>query len=74
MISVNHDVLILGSLKTCPSEDVIAEDPQDPASVKDEVQTALFKRPSSYRAGNTFHFGYKNQSIHVLCGRIRCLF
>jgi len=30
---------------------------------KDEAQTALFKRPSSYRAVNTFHLGYKNQSV-----------
>jgi hypothetical protein len=39
---------------------------------KDEAQTNLFKDPSSYRAGNTFHLGYKNQSVYVMWGTIRC--
>jgi len=34
---------------------------------KEEEQTALFKRPSSYREVNTFHLGYKNQSV-TFCG------
>jgi len=36
---------------------------------KDEAQ-----RPSLYRAVNTFHLGYKNQSVMLYGGRIRCLF
>ena len=31
-------------------------------------------RNSSYRAVNTFHLGYMNQSVYVVRGRIRCLF
>ena len=31
--------------------------------LKDEAQTAL--RPSPYRTVNTFHLGYKNQSVYV---------
>jgi hypothetical protein len=34
---------------------------------KDEAQIALFKEPSSYRAVNTIHLGYKNQPV-VLYG------
>jgi hypothetical protein len=34
----------------------------------------LYLRPSSYRAVNTFHLGYKNQSVYVVWGRSRCLF
>ena len=41
---------------------------------KDEAQTALLKRPSPYRAVNTFHLGYKNQSVYAVSGTIRCLF
>jgi hypothetical protein len=29
---------------------------------------------SAYRAVNTLHFGYKNQSLNVLLGKSRCLF
>jgi hypothetical protein len=31
--------------------------------IKDEEQTAFFKGPSPYRAVNTFHLVYKNQSV-----------
>ena len=31
-------------------------------------------RPSPYRAVNTFHLGYKNQSVYAVSGTIRCLF
>ena len=31
-------------------------------------------RPSPYRAVNTFHFGYKNQSVYAVSGTSRCLF
>ena len=31
-------------------------------------------RPSSYRAVNTFHLGYKIQSVYVILGKSRCLF
>ena len=34
----------------------------------------LYIRPSSYRAVNTFHLGYKNQSVHAVSGPSRCLF
>ena len=30
--------------------------------------------PSSYRAVNTFHLGYKNQSVYAVSGTSRCLF
>jgi hypothetical protein len=40
---------------------------------KDEAQTALFKG-SAYRAVNTFHLGYKNQSVYAISGTSRCLF
>jgi hypothetical protein len=40
----------------------------------DEAQAALFKRPSSYLAVNTFHLGYKNQSVYAVSGTSRCLF
>ena len=39
---------------------------------KDETQT-VFIRPSSYRAVNTFHLGYKNQSVYAVSGTGRCL-
>jgi hypothetical protein len=42
--------------------------------IKDETQTALFKRPSPYRAVNTFHLGYKNQSAYGVSDTNRCLF
>ena len=31
-------------------------------------------RPNSYRAVNTFHLGYKNQSVYAVSGTSRCLF
>ena len=31
-------------------------------------------RPSSYRAVNTFHLGYKNQSVYYISVTSRCLF
>jgi len=31
-------------------------------------------RHSSYRAVNTFHLGYKNQSVYAVSGTSRCLF
>jgi len=34
----------------------------------------LYLKPSSYRAVNTFHFGYKNQSVYAVSGTGRCLF
>ena len=34
----------------------------------------LYLRPSPYRAVNTFHLGYKNQSVYAVCGTSRCLF
>jgi len=37
---------------------------------KDETQTDLF----TDSVGNTFHLGYKNQSVLLYGGRIRCLF
>jgi len=30
--------------------------------------------PSPYRTINTFHFGYKNQSVYAVSGTSRCLF
>ena len=42
--------------------------------VKDEAQTALFKRSSSYHAVNTFNGGYKNQSVYDRSGTSHCLF
>ena len=41
---------------------------------KDEAQTALLKKPSPYRAVNTFHLGYKNQSVYAISGTSGCLF
>ena len=32
------------------------------------------ERPSPYRAVNTFHLGYKNQSVYAVSGTNRCLF
>ena len=32
------------------------------------------RRPSSYRAVNTFHLCYKNQSVYTVSGTSRCLF
>jgi len=34
----------------------------------------FISRPSPYRAVNTFHLGYKNQSIYAVSGTSRCLF
>ena len=31
-------------------------------------------QPSPYRAVNTFHFSYKNQSVYAVSGTSRCLF
>ena len=44
------------------------------SAFKDEAQTALFKRPSSYRAVNTFNLGYKNRLVYAASGTSRCLF
>jgi hypothetical protein len=41
---------------------------------KDKAQTALFNDPVRYRAVNTFHLGYKNQSVYAVSGTSRCLF
>ena len=32
------------------------------------------RRPSPYRAVNTFHLDYKNQSVYAVSGTSRCLF
>ena len=34
----------------------------------------LYLWPSPYRAVNTFHLGYKNQSVYAVSGTSRCLF
>ena len=34
----------------------------------------LYLKPSSYRAVNIFHVGYKNQSVYAVSGTSRCLF
>jgi len=34
----------------------------------------LYLKPSPYRAVNTFHLGYKNQSVYAVSGTSRCLF
>jgi hypothetical protein len=34
----------------------------------------FMKRPRTYRAVNTFHLGYKNQSVYYVNGTSRCLF
>ena len=34
----------------------------------------LYLKPSFYRAVNTFHLGYKNQSVYAVSGTSRCLF
>jgi hypothetical protein len=34
----------------------------------------FISRPSPYRAVNTFHLGYKNQSVYAVSGKSRCLF
>jgi len=44
------------------------------AECKDECQIAFFKDPTPYRAVNTFHLGYKNQSVYAVSGTSRCLF
>ena len=41
---------------------------------KDEAQTTLLKKPSPYRTVNTFHLGYKNQSVYAVSGTSHCLF
>ena len=34
----------------------------------------LYFKAQSYRAVNTFHLGYKNQSVYAVSGTSRCLF
>jgi len=34
----------------------------------------LYLKTHPYRAVNTFHLGYKNQSVYVVSGTSRCLF
>ena len=34
----------------------------------------FYLKPSPYRAVNTFHPGYKNQSVYAVSGTSRCLF
>ena len=34
----------------------------------------LYLKISSYRAVNTFHLGYKNQSVYAVSGTSRCFF
>ena len=34
----------------------------------------LYLKPRPYRAVNTFHLGYKNQSVYAVSGTSRCLF
>ena len=34
----------------------------------------LYLKTHSYRAVNTFHIGYKNQSVYAVSGTSRCLF
>ena len=41
---------------------------------KDEAQTVLFLRPSSYRTVNTFLLGCKNQPVYGVSGTSSCLF
>jgi len=41
---------------------------------KDEAQTALLEDSVLYRAVNTFHLGFKNQSVYAVSGTCRCLF
>jgi len=38
-----------------------------------EYLITLYKIPSPYRAVNTFHLGYKNQSVYAVSGTSRCL-
>ena len=33
----------------------------------------LYLKPNPYRAVNTFHLGYKNQSVYAVSGTSRCL-
>ena len=61
-VNVKHLVIFQKTvLFTTNSKDLL--NPQD------EAQTALF-----YRAVNTFHLGYKNQSVYAVSGTSRCLF
>ena len=39
-----------------------------------EPEMKATKGPSPYRAVNTFHLGYKNQSVYAVSGTSRCLF
>jgi hypothetical protein len=32
----------------------------------------MYLNPSPYRAVNTFHHGYKNQSVYAVSGTSRC--
>ena len=36
--------------------------------------TVVIQRPSTYRAVNTYHLGYKNQSVYAVSGTSRFLF
>ena len=40
----------------------------------DLIRAFKGERPSLYRAVNTFHLGYKNQSVYAASGTCRCLF
>ena len=41
---------------------------------KDQTQSALYKQINAYRAVNTFHHRYKNQSVNAVYTKGRCLF
>jgi len=43
----------------------------NPLKRKDKL---LYLRPSTYRPVNTFHLGYKNQSVYDVSGTSPCLF
>jgi hypothetical protein len=45
---------------------------QHTLTLKDETVSEL--KTSAYRALNTFHLGYKNQSVNVVWGNNGCLF
>jgi len=38
------------------------------------MEDCFISRLSPYRAVNTFHLGYKNQSVYAVSGTSRCLF
>ena len=37
-------------------------------------RSLLYLKTQPYRAVNTFHLGYKNQSVYAVSGTSRCLF